>query len=101
MCGGNSNINTCILLSDGNWNVSHHLLYPRYSHKSWVRPDGAVLLIGGEDFSSMTTTEVLTEDGGSARSFNLIHRSRYVDSSFVNRKYILYNSFVLQPLLFN
>ena len=84
MCGGYGNDNTkttCILLTDGNWFVSHHLQYPRYGHTSWVRPDGAVLLIGGSN--SKTTTEVLTEDGGSSRSFNLKHNSEYADTLFV------------------
>ena len=82
MCGGyitDYTQTTCILFSDGNWIESHHLLYPRYAHTSWVRPDGAVILIGG-DFSR-TTTEVLNSDGGSSRSFDLLHESSY-DETF-------------------
>ena len=76
LCGGNSGSDTyktCIQLSGGSWIVSHNLLYSRYRHTSWVRPDGSLLLIGGVD--SSTTSEVLNSEGGSTRSFDLKYES--------------------------
>ena len=68
---------TCILLSDGNWIESHHLQYSRYGHTSWIRPDGAVMLIGGDGSESGTTTEVLNSDGSSTQGFDLKYEIWY------------------------
>ena len=71
ICGG---YNSCLTLAgDGQWNVSHQLKYKRYQHSSWDTPDGGVLLIGG--VYSRTTTELLTDDGGSVEKFKLKQRS--------------------------
>ena len=61
-CGGYGNSKTCLTFSDGQWRTSHHLQYHRYSHSSWMSPQG-VVLIGGYN------SEILTENGGSTPSF--------------------------------
>merc|ERR1712107_941151 len=76
LCGGGSSDDTkttCLLFSDGQWIVRHHLKYNRYHHTSWEAPDNRVMLIGGSD--SSTTTEILTDDGGSSEHFSLKHPS--------------------------
>ena len=82
ICGGYNTVspvntggyNSCLTLAaDGQWNVSHQLKYKRYQHSSWDTPDGGVLLIGG--VYSRTTTELLTDDGGSVEKFKLKQRS--------------------------
>merc|ERR1712107_363108 len=57
------------------WSESHHLKYGRYIHTTWETPDNRVMLIGG-DYSD-TTTEILTNDGGSSEHFTLKHPSIY------------------------
>ena len=74
ICGGYNTETSCLTLAaGGQWNVSHQLKYKRYQHSSWDTPDGGVLLIGG--VYSRTTTELLTDDGGSVEKFKLKQRS--------------------------
>lgn len=77
LCGGLSLVGgddddtqyTCLLFTDGHWIVRYHLIYPRYYHTSWITPDSKIFLIGGG--GDRTTTEYLTDDGGSVKGFSL------------------------------
>ena len=68
-CGGgayNSDSQTsCLTFSSGQWRTSHQLQHGRWEHSSWMSQHGVVLM-GGSD--SLTTTEILTEDGQSSPS---------------------------------
>ena len=61
--------------SQGNWEESHQLIYPRYYHSVWdIYPGVAFLLIGGHDQYSThtkTTTELVYYNGTVVQSFNL------------------------------
>ena len=73
-CGGsrgdNDNRRNCIKFEDGSWTtLTDNLVEERSSHSSWVSPDGDILLIGGS--GSLTTTEIVYQNGTSIRSFDL------------------------------
>ena len=71
-CGGayGSQLRSCIKFEDGSWTtLTDNLVESRYSHSSWVNPDGDILLIGG--YYSLTTTEIVYQNGTSIRSFDL------------------------------
>ena len=70
-CGGDaSDIWSCIKFEDGSWTtLTDNLVEKRGDHSSWVNPDGDILLIGGG--GSLTTTEIVYQDGTSIRSFDL------------------------------
>ena len=73
VCGGCGHVycqKQCLTLSEGEWKVSHQLLYQRYFHTSWRSAQG-VLLIGGLYSHTCNTTELLTQDGGSVEKFSL------------------------------
>ena len=72
-CGGGSSTLTetsCYTFTNGVWTKSHTLRYGRSGHSSWTSPMGIVLM-GGEDTGSRTTTELLTDDGQSTDYFSL------------------------------
>ena len=58
---------SCLSFTDGQWITSHQLQYNRSSHLSWMSQHGVVLM-GGD---SLTTTEILTDNGGSTPAFTL------------------------------
>ena len=71
-CGGydSATRRSCIKFEDGSWTtLTDNLLEQRYDHSSWVNPDGDILLIGGGD--SLSTTEIVYQNGTSIRSFDL------------------------------
>ena len=72
-CGGNDkdltrNHKSCVTFSAGRWKKTHTLGQKRYGHTAWASPQG-VMIMGG--YYSKTTTELLTDNGGSTPSFNL------------------------------
>ena len=69
-CGGDViDIRSCIKFEDGSWTtLTDNLVESRYSHSSWINPDGDILLIGG---TSRTSTEIVSQNGTSIRSFDL------------------------------
>ena len=70
-CGGyGSDDRACIKFEDGSWTtLTDNLVELRTRHSSWINPDGDILLIGGS--GSLTTTEIVYQDGTSVRSFDL------------------------------
>ena len=77
--------------SGGQWSESHNLTFSRYDHTSWVRPDGAVLLIGGR--VSPTTTEVLNSNGSTTQSFDLKYPRRWAAIHWIHTIYLLLKYF--------
>ena len=76
-CGGAgySAGHSCVTFSGGNWQETHTLGTARRHHASWASPEG-VLLLGGWDSGARTTTELLTDDGGSTPGFDLDYDTR-------------------------
>ena len=74
-CGGYNTRTSCYTLTNGTWTKSHTLRYERIDHSSWTSPLGIVLMGGGyySDSVSLTTTELLTDDGQSKELFTLQH----------------------------
>ena len=70
-CGGDVNdTRSCIKFEEGSWTtLTDNLVEQRYYHSSWINPDGDILLIGGR--SSLTTTEIVYQNGTTIRSFDL------------------------------
>ena len=72
-CGGgydNDTMRSCIKFEDGSWTtLTDNLVELRTRQSSWINPDGDILLIGGS--GSLTTTEIVYQDGTSIRSFDL------------------------------
>ena len=61
---------SCIKFQSGSWStLTENLTYKYFGHGSWVNPDGDILLIGGS--GSLSTTEIVYQDGTSFRSFDL------------------------------
>ena len=78
ICGGYPNKKSCLslnLTSAGVWEVSKNLLQPRAYHSSWMSPLGLVLM-GGWDSESRSTSELVT-DQGSSNLFQLKYQTRY------------------------
>ena len=61
---------SCVTFSAGRWKKTHTLGQPRYGHTGWASPRG-VMLMGGHGGNRLTTTELLTDNGGATPSFNL------------------------------
>ena len=75
-CGGwgSDTRRNCIKFEAGPWTtLTDNLVERREDHSSWVSPDGDILLIGGD--YSLTTTEIVYQNGTSIRSFDLKHRT--------------------------
>ena len=71
-CGGldSDTRRSCIKFEAGSWTtLTDNLVEERRLHSSWVSPDGDILLIGG--YYSRTTTEIISQNGISSRSFDL------------------------------
>ena len=71
-CGGyvSGTERSCIKFEDGSWTtLTDNLVEQRRYHSSWINPDGDILLIGGS--GSLTTTEIVNQNGTSIRSFDL------------------------------
>ena len=77
MCGGMDpkSGKSCLKLANGNWIRSHDLGVQRKNHVSWTRPDGKILLIGGDGSYGRTSTAIVDpQDPGDAKpSFDLPH----------------------------
>ena len=74
VCGGwQVGSRDCETLINGQWIVSHQLLYQRYGHVMWNSPEG-ILLMGGTEWKSKTT-ELLQDDGTSVEMFQIEYRS--------------------------
>ena len=79
-CGGEGDFATrtsCDTLSStGSWIQSHSLsLGGRQAHSAWASTEGIVLL-GGDDSSVRTTSEILLENGDTSPGFNLVDLTR-------------------------
>ena len=79
-----SRFSTCHRFSDGKWNMTHKLGKMRGGHAAWASPRG-VLIMGGvaetrttfkirPGLDVDTTTELLTDNGGTTPSFNLVNK---------------------------
>merc|ERR1719348_343193 len=90
-CGGGDYSDTrrsCIKLEAGSWTtLTDNLVEERRSHSSWVSPDGDILLIG--DQYSLTTTEIVYQNGSSIRSFDLKYDTKYACSIELPDMFIL------------
>ena len=73
-CGGQDyeDATSCSTLTASGWTKSHDLLYERRKHASWNSPDG-LLLMGGENYYSYLTTELLANTSTSRRMSNRDH----------------------------
>ena len=67
---GKSERTSCVTFSAGRWKKTHTLGQKRWAHTAWASPQG-VLLMGGHDIGTSTTTELLTDNGDTTPSFNL------------------------------
>jgi len=93
-CGGEviGTERSCIKFEDGSWTtLTDNLVEQRRSHSSWINPDGDILLIGGYD--SLTTTEIVYQDGTSIRSFDLKYNTKYACSIELPEMFILTGGF--------
>ena len=61
VCGGYSTQTSCLYYVAGQWKYRNDLQYQRTSHVSWRRPDGELLMIGGE--MSTKSSEVVSSSG--------------------------------------
>ena len=82
----NSKFSRCHTFSDGKWTMTHKLGHKRGGHAAWASPQG-VLIMGGKLTSKVrsftrewkrpgidTSTELLTDNGGTTPSFNLANK---------------------------
>ena len=79
--GGDSERASCVTFSGGSWEQTHTLGQSRYGHTAWASPQG-VLLMGGPWENHLTTTELLTDNGGTTLSFN-IGKHRFVPKALL------------------
>merc|ERR1719342_1888528 len=90
-CGGccsDTKGRSCIKFEDGSWTtLTDNLMERREDHSSWITPDGDILLIGGE--YSLTTTEIVYQNGTSIRSFDLKYDTKYACSIELPEMFIL------------
>ena len=72
-CGGNGGSQwlSCVTFSAGRWRKTHTLGQRRSYHSAWASPRGVLLMGGGYSDGDGTTTELLTDNGGSTPSFSL------------------------------
>merc|ERR1712142_613679 len=77
LCGGYYAMTSCITFSSGEWVTSHTLVKERYFHSSWDARDGRILLLGGGNQLTDTTTETITQGQvDSQPGFTLQHWTR-------------------------
>ena len=73
-CGGgdsrSSDQKSCVTFAAGRWKKTHTLGRRWHGHTGWASPRG-VMLMGGHGGNRLTTTELLTDNGGATPSFNL------------------------------
>ena len=77
-CGGYSTATrtSCVSLTGSGWQESHQLQKMREDHSSWRSPAG-LLLMGGADFGTQTSTEILSAtDSSTTSSFTLEYDTR-------------------------
>ena len=86
LCGGGDSFMTddkttltCLTWSQGEWNVSHHLIFRRTYHVSWSPGSGAgTYLMGGEFVEDVPSprqkTEIVRPDGTVEQGFDLASR---------------------------
>ena len=78
-CGGGHSLGkSCITFDAGKWKKTHTLRQRRVCLTGWASPRG-VLLMGGYytyGYSSLLATELLTDNGGTTQSFNLVNFRR-------------------------
>jgi len=75
LCGGYDTYTSCLHYIAGKWTrFRRNFVKSRSYHVSWMRPDGEVVLLGGE--YSMKTSEVVTASG-EQRSYDLKHNTYY------------------------
>ena len=60
ICGGYYSTSTCITFTSGVWVTSHVLVQDRYAHSSWGTKDGDIMILGGGNQATDTTTETIT-----------------------------------------
>ena len=84
-CGGGWTAGTCSTFSNGTW-VTTHSIGTRIFHSSWTSPQG-VLLMGGSG-SSRTTTDLLTENGGTTPGFGLNYKTIIQFTAFHHNKFV-------------
>jgi len=64
MCGGDVTRTSCLHYVAGKWTkFRRNLVNSRSYHVSWMRPDGEIVLLGGDEKRSMKTSEVVTGSG--------------------------------------
>ena len=75
-CGGSPQTTSCVTFSAGHWKKTHTLGRKIMGgHSAWASPRGVLIIgIGNPSFSGVTRTELLTDNGGSKPSFNLVKR---------------------------
>ena len=69
--GGGSVPLSCVTFAAGRWKKTHTLGQRRSYHSAWASPRGVLLMGGGYSDGDGTTTELLTDNGGSTPSFSL------------------------------
>ena len=73
MCGGYFTKSSCLYFVDGEWTKYRiDLETERSGHVSWQRPDGEVILIGGE-FEYVERTSEVVSSSGHRKGFTLQH----------------------------
>ena len=79
LCGGEGDEDTRTTCSTftGQWETSHQMGVPRYSHVSWDSPSG-IILLGGLDTEADQTTETLSHNSSTTSpSFQLPYITLY------------------------
>ena len=76
-CGGSGGF-SCVTFSAGHWKKTHTLALGNKimgGHSAWASPRGVLIIgIGNPSYRGVTTTELLTDNGGSTPSFTLVKR---------------------------
>ena len=73
ICGGYYTKTSCLHYVAGKWTkYKNDLKFKRLFHVSWQRQDGEVILIGGENYNSRKTSEVVSSSGHQ-KGFNVQH----------------------------
>ena len=79
MCGGYYSQSSCLYYVAGKWmQYRNELKINRTHHVSWRRPDGEVVLIGGNGDNSKNSkkTSEVVSSSGYQKGFNLQHEIR-------------------------
>ena len=81
-CGGGGSHSgerkSCVTFTTGHWKKTHTLALGNKimgGHSAWASPRGVLIIgIGNPSYRGVTTTELLTDNGGSTPSFTLVKR---------------------------